>query len=97
MQNDAVHVDPTSSHIPSRQLRALPARLDAAACLSVLAQITDAKTESVAAAAETVTVATVDAGLATTDLSVDDRMRFKHALGQHGIISRGRKTSIGRI
>lgn len=81
----------------TRQLRALPARLDAAACLSVLAQITDAKTESIAAAAESVTLATVDAGLATTALSVDDRMRFKHALSQHGIISAGRRTSINRI
>jgi hypothetical protein len=78
-------------------LRHIPARLDAAACLQILARITDAKTGSIAAAAESVTLADVDAGLATTALSVDDRMRFKHALGQHGIISAGRRTSISRI
>jgi hypothetical protein len=81
----------------TRPLRSLPSRLDAAACLAVLAQITDATTTDLAAAAETVTIEKVDAGLATTSLSIEDRMKFKHALSQHGIISRGRKTSISRL
>jgi hypothetical protein len=81
----------------TRPLRSLPSRLDAAACLQVLAQITDATTTDLAAAAETVTIEKVDAGLATTSLSIDDRMKFKHALSQHGIISRGRRTSISHL
>jgi hypothetical protein len=86
----------TETHV-TRPLRSLPSRLDAAACLQVLARITDATTTDLAAAAETVTIEKVDAGLATTSWSIEDRMKFKHALSQHGIISRGRKTSISRL
>lgn len=81
----------------TRPLRALPARLDEQACLRVLAQITNAKTDSIAAAAESVTIEIIDAGLATTELSIDDRLRFKFALGQLGVVSRGRRTSLNRI
>ena len=89
--------EPMTDVTNTRPLRSLPSRLDAAACLAVLAQITDATTTDLAAAAETVTIEKVDAGLATTSLSIEDRMKFKHALSQHGIISRGRKTSISHL
>jgi hypothetical protein len=89
--------EPMTDVTNTRPLRSLPSRLDAAACLQVLARITDATTTDLAAAAETVTIEKVDAGLATTSWSIEDRMKFKHALSQHGIISRGRKTSISHL
>jgi hypothetical protein len=97
MQNDAIYVDPTSSHIQPKKLKYIPARLDAAAVLSVLSKILSTKYDTIAAASATVTLADIDAGLATTELSLDDRMRVKFQCAQMGIIDKGRPTSINRI
>jgi hypothetical protein len=80
-----------------RPLKFIPARLDAAACLQVLSKILATKLDTIEAAAAEVTLADVDAGLAKTELSLESRMAFKHALGQHQIIPAGRRTSISRI
>jgi hypothetical protein len=97
MQNDAIYVDPTSSHIQPKKLKYIPARLDASAVLSVLSKILSTKYSTIEAAAATVTLADIDAGLAQTELSLDDRMRIKFQCAQMGIIGKGRPTAISRI
>jgi hypothetical protein len=97
MPNDAIYVDPTSSYIQPKKLKYIPARLDAAAVLSVLSKILSTKFDTIAAATATVTLADIDAGLAQTELSLDDRMRVKFQCAQMGIIGKGRPTSIVRL
>jgi hypothetical protein len=75
-------------------LRHLPQRLDAAACLEVLARIDQdplTKTDSVLAARKSLTVELIDDALEYTELSTSDRIRFKYALTQVGILSVGKK------
>jgi hypothetical protein len=77
---------------PTKALTYLPTKLDASACLAVLAQIDpEVKTESISAARGTLSVERVDSALEYTSLGISDRMRFKAALSDHGIISSGRK------
>jgi hypothetical protein len=79
----------------AKRVRSLPARLDAAACLDVLAAI--GSPHAVAAAiGEHMTIKDIDAALAETSLGTEDRMRFKYALVQHGILARGKQLNYGR-
>jgi hypothetical protein len=76
----------------------LPAKLDVAACLALLQRIDpEVKVDSIAAARATVTVESLDQALAYTDLSISDRMHYKAALVEHGILARGARTSLNRI
>jgi hypothetical protein len=80
-----------------RPLKFIPARLDAANVLAALSKILSTKFDTIEAAATEITLADLDAGLAQTELSLDDRMRFKFSCGQFGILSKGKRTSINRI
>jgi hypothetical protein len=84
--------DVTHDNRPTRPLTSLPARLDLAACLQTLNRLDpEFKTTDIAAARSSVDVAGLDVALEYTELSIDDRMRLKYALVQHGILARGRK------
>jgi hypothetical protein len=78
----------------NRAVTYLPTKLDAAACLAVLKRIDpDVKTDSIAAARETIDVHQLDDALETsTQLSISDRFRFKAALSEHGILSLGKRS-----
>jgi hypothetical protein len=80
-----------------RPLKFIPARLDAANVLAALSKILSTKFDTIEAAATEITLADLDAGLAQTELSLDDRMRIKFQCAQMGIIGKGRPTSIARI
>jgi hypothetical protein len=84
------------TNITAGKFRGIPARLDAEACLKVLAQITDAKTESVSAARGSIDVEAIDAALEIHNVSIDDRWKFKHQLAEFGIISSGRRFEFPR-
>jgi hypothetical protein len=87
----------TKGNTMQNAIRYLPSRLDASACLAVLSKITATKFDTIEAAAAEVTLADIDAGLAATDLSLDDRMKFKFSCGQFGILSRGKRVTVNRI
>ena len=73
----------------------LPAKLDAAACLALLQRIDpEVNVESIAAARGTLTVERLDQALSYADLSISDRMLYKSALVEHGILARGVRASI---
>jgi hypothetical protein len=74
----------------AKRVRSLPARLDSAACLDVLAAI-GSPHQVAAATGQHMEIKDIDAALAETSLGMEDRMRFKYALVQHGILARGRK------
>jgi hypothetical protein len=77
---------------PTRPLTYLPAKLDAAAVLQVLALIDpEVVTSSIEAARKTVTVDGLDSALQYTELSIGDKIRLKQALSDHGILAVGRK------
>ena len=82
--------------VDASRVRSLPARLDAEATISVLNSI-GAPIEIAASTGQYLDINDVDAALAKTTLSIDDRMRFKSALTAHGFLPRGRKIAIGRI
>src|ERR1700684_2814340 len=95
------HPSPTNYQLPTKELhmtdvtnnrplRSLPARPDPATCLQILASIAPsaAKTETLEAAAETLTIENLDVALAKTALGTDERMRYKFALAAAGIISK---------
>jgi hypothetical protein len=94
---DAIRVDESVPYLQSQKLKYIPARLDASAVLSVLSKILSTKYSTIEAATATVTLADLDAGLAQTELSLDDRMRIKFQCAQMGIIGKGRPTAIARI
>jgi hypothetical protein len=73
----------------SGPLTFLPAKLDASACLEILERIDpEASAESISAARQSVNVDSVDSALEYTGLSTSDRIRFKTALGAHGILGK---------
>jgi hypothetical protein len=80
--------------IPHRKpLTFLPTKLDAAACLEVLARLDhEVDTTSIEAARQTITVDQLDDALAYegNTLTISDRFRLKQALTEHGILSVGR-------
>jgi hypothetical protein len=76
----------------------LPAKLDVAACMAILKRIDpEVNVDSIAAARDTLTVERLDQALAYTDLSISDRMHYKAALVEHGILARGVRTSIRHL
>jgi hypothetical protein len=77
---------------PTKPIGHLPARLDADACLKLLAQADGNLTvEGIKAGRQSVTLEMVDGVLEHSSLGIDDRMRLKHALASHGIIVAGKK------
>jgi len=76
--------------VDAKRVRSLPARLDAAATLDVLAAI-GAPHQIAASTGQHMTVEDIDAALAETSLETSDKMRFKAALVQHGWLSPGRR------
>lgn len=87
-----VHIGASVKEKPTRPIRHLPARLDAKACLTLLAQThPDWTVESLEASGKQLDIHEVDNCLEFTDLSLADRMQLKSALSQFGIISRGRR------
>jgi hypothetical protein len=80
----------------AKRVRSLPARLTLAACLDVLTSI-NAPHEVAAATGQHMDIADVDAALANTELSTDDKIRLKYSLVQHGVLARGRPIGMARI
>jgi hypothetical protein len=77
---------------PTRPLTHLPQRLDAAACLKIIEMFHPTLTvESITASKEPIDIVEIDSILERSSLSLPDKMTFKSALAEHGIISRGRK------
>ena len=74
----------------AKRVRSLPSRLTLAACLDVLTSI-NAPHQVAAATGQHMDVKDIDAALAKTALSTDDKIRLKYSLVQHGILARGRK------
>ena len=76
----------------TKPLMHLPNRLDADACLTILASYhPDWTVESLKAAGKMIDVDEVDSILEYTGLSLGDKMVFKSALSQFGIIARGKR------
>jgi hypothetical protein len=77
---------------PTSPLRNLPNRLDAQACLALLERIHYEWTAaSIAAAGKQLDVGEIDSCLEHTALSLEDKIVFKAALAEHGIIARGKR------
>jgi hypothetical protein len=77
---------------PTRPVTHLPNRLDAEACLGILAAAhPDWTVESLKAAGKKLDIDEVDSVLEYTSLSLADRMVLKAALSQFGIIARGKR------
>jgi hypothetical protein len=82
----------------TRPFTHLPVKLDAAACLAILNRLDpDITVDSVAAARKSFDVDRIDLLLEYTDLSVADRIHFKSALSEFGILPRGVRAPIGKI
>ena len=77
------------------RVKVLPSRLDSASCMGVLEKI-GAPYQVAASTGQYMDIKDVDAALAQTGLSLDDKMRFKTALVHHGYISAGRRMNIAR-
>jgi hypothetical protein len=82
--------------VDASRVRSLPARLDAEATISVLNSI-GAPVEIAASTGQYLDINDVDAALAKTKLSIDDKIRLKYSLVQHGFIPRGRPAGMARI
>ena len=77
---------------PTSPLRNLPNRLDAAACLALLDRIhPDWTAANITAAGKHLDVGEIDHALEYTALSLEDKIAFKAALAEHGIIARGKR------
>jgi hypothetical protein len=75
---------------PRSPLRALPNRMDAAACFAILDRIHPSWTEaSIKAAGVYLDLNEIEDCLAHTELSAFDRTVFKAALAEHCLIARG--------
>src|ERR1700722_5665622 len=74
----------------AKRVKVLPARLDSAACMGVLEKI-GAPYQVAASTGQHMSIKDVDAALAETDLSTDDKLRLKTALVHHGWLSAGRR------
>jgi hypothetical protein len=86
-----------AKELPTRPLTYLPHRLDSAACLAILEKYSpDWTAASLSAAGNKLDVSEVDNFLEYTALSVEDRMVFKAALAEHGIIARGIPINLAR-
>jgi hypothetical protein len=82
---------------PTSPLRYLPNRLDAQACLAILEKYhPDWTAASLSAAGNKLEVSEVDNFLEYTALSIEDRMIFKAALAENGIIARGKPINLAR-
>jgi hypothetical protein len=78
---------------PKRPVTSLPNRLTITACLDVLDRV-NVPVEISASTGEHLDIREVDKALASTSLSIGDRIRFKEALTSYGLLSRGKP--IGR-
>jgi hypothetical protein len=84
----------TAKTPPTSPLRNLPHRLDASACLAILEKYhPDWTAASLTAAGKQLDVSEIDNFLEFTALNLEDKMVFKAALSEHGIIARGRPMS----
>jgi hypothetical protein len=89
-----VRIGASVKEMPRSAIKHLPNRLDAQACLEILAKVhPDWTVESIKAAGKQLDVSEVDDCLDYTDLSLLDRITFKSALSQFGIVARGKKVS----
>ena len=75
---------------PKKPVIALPARLDASACVDTLEHL-GVSVQIAASTGEPLDVKDVDKALSATSLSVSEKMRFKQALTAHGLLPRGRR------
>jgi hypothetical protein len=99
---DEVRIGDAATKAPAkgRPITFLPSRLDANACLDLIARVDYELTiEGMTASAnrQVVTVDRLDDILSYTELSLSDRMRFKTACSDFGIIPRGVPAGLGRI
>jgi hypothetical protein len=84
----------TAKTPPTSPLRNLPHRLDASACLAILEKYhPDWTAAGLTAAGKQLDVSEIDNFLEFTALNLEDKMIFKSALSEHGIISRGKRIS----
>jgi hypothetical protein len=84
----------TSKEPPRSPLRHLPNRLDAQACLTILERLhPDWTAASITAAGKHLDMYEINICLEHTSLSLEDKMIFKAALSEHGIIARGKRIS----
>jgi hypothetical protein len=79
----------------AKRVKVLPARLDSASCMGVLEKI-GAPYQVAASTGQYLDIKDVDAALALTDLSLDDKFRLKTALTHHGYLSAGRRMNLAR-
>jgi len=76
----------------AKPLNHLPAKLDLDTCIGLLARADCFLTEDgIKAGKQLVTLDSVDDVLELSSLSIDDKIRFKHALAAHGIIMAGKR------
>lgn len=88
--------DKLAKQPPTQPLRVLPNRLDASACLNLLARIhPDWTVDSIKAAGTQLDVNEIDSCLEFTALSTSDKILVKSALAEHGFIARGRRLTRG--
>jgi hypothetical protein len=91
---DHIRIGGPAKEQPTSPLRNLPNRFDAQACLALLERIHPEWTSaSIQAAGKHLDVAEIDSCLEYTALSLDDRISFKSALAEHGLIARGKRIS----
>ncbi len=84
----------TTKKPPRSPLTHLPNRLDAAACLALLDRMhPDWTAASITAAGKHLDVDEIDDCLEYTALSIENKMVFKAALSENGIIARGKRIS----
>jgi len=84
----------TTKDTPRSPLTYLPNRLDAQACLALLERMhPDWTAASITAAGKHLDVWEIDSCLEYTSLSIEDKMVFKAALSENGIIARGKRIS----
>ena len=76
----------------TKPLTALPSRLTLDACLEIIERVDyEFTAQGIMAGRDKVDLERVDMLLEYVDLSLDEKMRFKTALAQHGVISAGRR------
>jgi hypothetical protein len=82
----------------TRPFKNLPVKLNAEACIAILNRLDPEITVTdVAAARQSFDLDRVDMMLEYTELSLSDKMIFKSALSEFGILPRGRRTAINRF
>jgi hypothetical protein len=89
-----IHIGGLTKEPPTSPLKHLPNRLDAQACLALLERISHEWTAAgITAAGKQLDVAEADSCLEYTALSLEDKIVFKAALSEHGLITRGKRLS----